>query len=300
MIDLFAVVDDPSGTYVATRFVPGARTFAELGGARAGRRRRWLDEVAAILDGLVHGDLTAHDILIDADGHALVTGFGRAAPAATAADDRAALERLRPLRETRHVRVAVVVGAVIVVGSVAGVALIARGDDAPSAPPVSVGAAAFGSALGPGLAASVDCEGRVPGGDSAACTIMQAELGDQPLVSPAGGIVRAWAVRGVRGRVRLQVLTPVDDRFVSYLNGPLVTITDPEVTTLVAADLSVPAGARFGLEVAPGTAVGIRSGVAGARTLRFFGPLRSDRRTPDRTRGAGEELLLRVDVALGG
>ena len=109
--------------------------------------------------------------------------------------------------------------------------------------------------------------------------------------------MRAWAVRGVSGRVRLQILQPVGDRFTTYNHSDMVTVADAEETRVVPADLSVPAGARFALEVSPGATVGLRGGVAGARTLRFFSPLRGDRRRPDPAGGQGQELLLRVDVA---
>ena len=49
VVGLYAVVEAPEGTYVATRFLPGARTLAEL----RRRRRRWLEEVATALDGTV-------------------------------------------------------------------------------------------------------------------------------------------------------------------------------------------------------------------------------------------------------
>ncbi len=181
----------------------------------------------------------------------------------------------------------------------AGVVLASGGDEEPaaSAPPVAVGAAAFGSALAPGAILRVDCEGAEPSGSSLPCTVMQGDLPGRPLVAERGGIVRAWAVQGVSGRVRLQVLQPVGDRFTTVDHSDMVTVADAAEARVVAADLSVPAGARFGLEVSPGATVGIRAGVAGARTLRFFSPLRGDRRRPDPSGGDGQELMLRVDVS---
>lgn len=298
VVNLYAVVEDASGTYVVTRFVPGARTLAELAGARAGRRHRWLDQVAATLEGTVHGDLTAADILVDASGHALVGGFGRGAPDATAADDAAAIARLRPATRPRT-RVAALAGAAVLAVGAGAAVLGARGGDAPPQdppPPVTDGATAVGSSLGAGPVASVDCEDRAPGGDSVACSILQGDLAGRPLIAPAAGIVRAWAVRGVRGQVRLQVLVPDGRALRQTVAGPVVTIPDTGVH-VIASDLSVPAGARFALGLAPGSAAGLRDGVAGARTLRFYGLLRGDPRVPDDGRGAGQELLLRVDVA---
>ncbi|MFN8121941.1 MAG: hypothetical protein U0237_05875 [Thermoleophilia bacterium] len=295
VVPLYAVVEDTSGTYAVTAFVPGARTLAELGGARPGRRHRWLDRVAAVLDGTVHGDLTPSDILIDPSGRVVVTGFGRGAPEATAAGDAAAIARMRP-EDRRHRRM-IPAAAVAVAAAVAGGVLLAtREGPRPPVPPAPAGTVAIGSALTAGALTSVDCEGRAPGGDSLACSILQGTLAGRPLVTPAAGTVRSWAVRGVRGRVRLQVLVPAGrGGFRSYVSGPFVEVPDDGAHRM-GADLSFPAGARFALELAPGTAVGLRDGVAGARTLRFFGALRFEPRVPDGTRGADQELLLRVDV----
>jgi hypothetical protein len=297
VVDLYAVVTEPAGTYVATRFVPGARTLAELRGAPAARRRRWIDEVAATLDGVFHGDLTEHDILVDADGRALVTGFGRAPEGATADDDRIVLERLRPQRR-RWVLVVPALLAFAVAVVVAVLLLTGGGDE--DAPAVTAGATAVGSDLAAGELVTVDCEGAGPSGSSVPCTLMQADLPGRPLTARAAGIVRAWAVRGASGPVGLQVLQAQGDRYVAYNRSATVTIDDADATTVVPADLSVPKGARFALEVGPGGAAGIRRGVAGAGTLRFFGPLRSDPRAAEPGDGDGEELLLRVDVLPSG
>jgi hypothetical protein len=161
-------------------------------------------------------------------------------------------------------------------------------------PPVPAGAAAFGSSLAGDGVASVDCEGGTPSGSSLPCTIMQAVLPGRQLVAPDGGIVRSWAVRGVRGRVRLQVLLPVGEELTTVNHSPMVTVEDTGARVM-AADLSVPRGARFALEVAPGTSAGVRA-VRGASTARFFSPLRGDRRQPDPAGGQGQELMLRVDL----
>ena len=99
VVDLLTVVDRPDGTYVATRFIPGARTLADRRAAGASRAdiRRWVDAAAATLAQVTHGDLTEHDILIGDDGRALVTGFGRGATG----DDDDALARMRPRERSR-------------------------------------------------------------------------------------------------------------------------------------------------------------------------------------------------------
>jgi hypothetical protein len=165
---------------------------------------------------------------------------------------------------------------------------------------LTAGTTAMGSALVPGPSATVDCAGAAPTGSSVPCTIMATTLRGRPLVVAADGLVRAWAVRGARGPIALQVLRPQGEGFVAYNRSPTVTIADGTATKVIAADLSVPKGARFALEVAPGGAVGIRRGVRGAATARFFGPLRGEVRRPDPRTSDGEELLLRVDVVARG
>lgn len=303
VVRLFAVVEGPAGTYIATTFVPGARTFAEVRRVGAARRGRWLDEVAATLAGTAHGCLTADDILIGADGHAFVTGFGRAPAGATAADDQAALERLRPApRPAWQLPAAGAAGAVAVAGIL--VAALGEGGDKPStkpapAPPVTQGASPVGSGLAAGHVATLDCEGHPPSGNSQPCTIMQAALPGGQLVVSQRGLVRAFAVRGASGRLRLQVLQRKDGGYTAYNRSRTVTIDDPDTAALIKVDMSVPKGARFGLEVEPGGAVGIRRDVDGAEIRHFFGPVRTSPQPPDPGHGRGEELLLRVDMQPG-
>jgi hypothetical protein len=175
-------------------------------------------------------------------------------------------------------------------------------DDAPRSdpvaagpPPVTAGATDFGSGLSPGQYVTLDCDGAAPSGNSVSCTVMQAALPGRPLVAPRRSLVRAWAVRGATGRVGLQVLRATDAGFIAYNRGRSVTIDDPDSVTVVPADMSVPKGARFALELAPGSGVGVRRGVHAARTERFFGPVRL---APAKAAAAvdGEELLLRVDL----
>jgi hypothetical protein len=260
VVGLYAVVDRPDGTYVATRFVPGARTLAEAR-ASARSRRRWLDAVAAVLDGAEHGDLTARDVLIDGEGRAWVTGFGRP----RTGDDGEGLERLR--RGGRRART-VLIAAGFAVVALATTALLVVGG-------------------GGGEAA--------PSGNALPCTVMQMSLPGRPLEAPFGGLVHGWAVRGARGRLSLQVLTRTDSGYAVYSRTRFVTVADSGRPQYFKADASVPNGARFALEVAPDGAVGVRRR-SGAGTARFFSPLRSERREPDTSGGAGEELLLRVDL----
>ncbi|WP_354701170.1 hypothetical protein DSM112329_01477 [Paraconexibacter sp. AEG42_29] len=315
IVELYAVVDDPGGTYVATQYVEGAHTFAErrAAGARPRELRRVVAAAEATLMGAVHGDLTEHDVLITPGGRVLLTGFGRAGAGAGAGTgtgaeaDRAALDRLGPRRRPRTVRWSAV-GAVVAAAGAAAVLTIGGNDDdggnpaAPMqaasapAPAVAAGATAVGSELAPGALRTVDCEGGRPSGSSEPCTIMQSASPGRPLVAPVSGLVRSWSVRGARGRLSLQVLQPAGDGFVAYNGSPIVTVATADAVRTFATSMSVPRGARFALEVAPGGAVGLRRAARGAVTARFFGPLRGEARVADDSRGRGEELLLRVDV----
>lgn len=295
VVRLYSVVVGDDGTYLATQFVPGARTLAELGGPRAGRRTRWLDEVAATLDGVVHGDLTEADVLVGADGKALVTGFGRAPEGATAQDDEAALIRLRAAggRRARAAPVAALATAAAVLLA----ALVLTGDERPAAAPapaVEPGATAIGSALAAGGVVTVDCEGLPPSGSSLPCTIVQTALPGRPVTAPVEGIVRRWVVRGARGRLRLRVLEDTPEGPVT-VNRTRTEVAD-EPVEVFRSDRPVPAGARFALELAPGAGAGIHRGARGAVTARYFGPLRSAPNVTTTAGGRGEELLLRVDV----
>lgn len=297
IVDLLAVTQSPEGTYVATRLVDGARTLAEI---RNGRKvTRALAEAAATLErtGAVHGHLTASDILVAGDGRVLLTGFGRAAGGARAEDDRAALLALQPTRRRRPA--ALIVAAVATTAAVAAVIVTDNAPDRPDparpAPPVATGALAIGSPLAPAGVTTVDCSGNAPGGASLPCTLMQTRLPGRALAAPSAGVVRAWSVRGVRGRVALQVIRRTGRRFFVSNSSRVVTVTDPDVPRVVRAGLTVPAGARFALEVLPGAGVGLRRGVAGAGAVRFSSPLRVNPRSPDPGGAQVGELLLRVD-----
>jgi hypothetical protein len=291
VVALYAVAHAGDGTYVATQFVPGARTLAQCRRSRAARRRRWLDEVAAALEGTVHGRLTERDILIGFDGRALVTGFGLAPPGATHADDLAALERMREPRRGRAPALAAAGAA----AALTGAAVLLIGDGPAPAPPVPDGATAVGSALAAGDVATAGCGGEAPTRNAPPCTILLTDVRGEPARAPFDGIVRGWAVRGASGRIRLQIVRETPDGYTRYNATPPVVVDDPSAARYVRADASVPEGARFGLELSPGAGAGVRRGVDGAATHHVFGLLRAAPERGDPARG--EELMLRVDIA---
>ncbi len=294
IVRLYAVTETDDGTYLACQFVPGARTLAECKRVRAGRRRRWVDEAAAVLGDRVHGRLTEHAILIGGGGEVWLTGFGHPPQEA----DPSALARIRVTQRGRPpLRVAAAATVLAAAGAVAALTLTAGSVPTPvPVPPVARGAMALGSTLAPGASRTVDCENEPPSGSSITCTVMQHRLDGRPLVTPFEGVVKAWAVRGARGRIALQILVPREGGFSRYNGTRVVTVGELAGTRVFRADRLVPKGARFGLEIEPGGAVGIRTGVEGAATARFFGLLRRPPEPPDLRGGENEELLLRVDV----
>jgi hypothetical protein len=79
-----------------------------------------------------------------------------------------------------------------------------------------------------------------------------------------------------------------------------VRIDDPDTVRVIKAGMEAPKGARFALQVDPGTGVGVRRGTAGARTRSFTGPLHDSAREPDQAVGQDQELLLRIDFVPDG
>lgn len=303
-VDLFGAGDSEHGPWLAMRLLPG-ETLATHPAP--------LDQVAAALAhahaaGIVHGDVTAANVLV-ADGRAYLTDFGLAAQAATDAEDDAALARLVREQPATHRRrrgsVLVVAGlaatlAIVLAAVLASSASHSNGPAAATAaaPPVTAGTTAIGSDLAPGASATVDCSGSPPSGASRACGVSQLTLAGRAIVVPFDGTIVAWAVRAARGTVALQVLRERDGRLVAVdrTGDELVRGPAPRV---FRTDLAVAAGDRVALELTPGAAVGIRSGAAGTSTERWFGALRDIPLAPDEGAGSGfdHELLLRIDVS---
>ena len=257
-MSLYAVGTWPGGQFVAMRLIRGTSLarLAETGRLDPGRAVELLTEIASALDaahraGIAHGAVVAQNILVDADGHALLSDFGLAAGETTpvadrgefaslvklllgerspelpdaaistagelAAAARSAVPELPTGRARRRRFVLAGLGLAAVTG-VAVVLLVGDGADNPEpAPPVQAGARALGSSLAPGGVESVDCTGEPPSGASQACTIVQIRLPGRELVPREPGLIRSWAVRGASGQLALQVVRRVGDRFVPDL-----------------------------------------------------------------------------------
>lgn len=297
-VSLFGVGESAHGPWLAMQLVPGGTLETH---------RAPLDEVAAALArahsaGIVHGDVSARNVLVR-DGRAYLSDFGLAGDEGTPEDDRAALAELvrDPAPRRSHRRGAVLAGAALALAGIVLAVVLAGGDSGPGG---KAGAAApagtrpIGSDLAPGGISSVDCNGRTPDGSSLACTISQREFAGRAIVVPRNGTITSWAVRGASGTLSLQVLRGRGSRLVQV--GKSADEAVPGAGVHVArANLAVAAGDRVALEVAPGTAVGIRRGGPQASTDRWFGPLLKPARPPERPAGTGldHELLLRVDVS---
>lgn len=334
VVSMYAAGSWAGGSYVAMRLVRGPSLAQLCAAAQSGPRRlrEILAQVAAALDaahavGIAHGAVTAGNVLIDADGRALLSDFGQV-PNATAAADRAAFaalvaaclgeqaagpsdsaaaivgaaapaEREPPLRRRRrHPAWALLA----VAPALAALALVGGGDDgdAPGVPGVLPSARVLGSSLAAGATRSVDCHGGPPSGGSQGCTVVQARLPGRPLTARTGGAVRRWVVQGARGELALQIVRRRGTRYVAVARSRFERVTGAGPQTF-AADLQIRAGDRVGLALAPGAALGVRSAPRGASTERWLGPLSLSPRPVDLGPGSGldREIALRAEYVPG-
>lgn len=166
--------------------------------------------------------------------------------------------------------------------------------DVPSAPAVLPGARALGSDLSqPGRA--TDCRGRAPRASSPSCTIVATELVGRTIVIPDDGVIRRWAVRSARGEMRLSILRPRGGGAFQIARSRNEFVGNDGVHVF-DTNLAVERGDLAGLLVLPGSAVGTRAGIGGARARRWIPNLA----TGKESEVIGRELLLRADFFAGG
>ena len=335
-VRLFAAGTWERGHYLAMALVPGPTLAAAhaAGELAPGRLLPVLRFVGAALAaphaaGIVHGSMTAGNVLLAPGGGALLSDFGLGhedatpesdlaafagllreylgvetpAPTAAALVQAAAVALPPPARAARRRRRLVAAGGAVAAAAVLtalGVGLAGSGGGSGQNLPTVPGAQVLGSALAPVGAASLDCEGQPPSGASQQCVLVQTRLPGRPLVASASGAIRGWAVRGARGDLALQVLRRRGATFELVDRTASVHVADAGLHVL-PADLPVRAGDLVGLQVSPGAAIGVRPDVTGATTARLFGTVA--RSIAGVLRGAGtgfdHEVLLRVQYVPG-
>ncbi len=320
VVSLYATGSWDGGRFVAMQLVEGPTLarLLETGELEPMRLSDLLADVASALDaahraGIAHGAVAARNVLVDRDGHALLSDFGLGPSEPTVAGDRAdflALVRLArgalasteqgpTVRRRRWATATAGIAGVAAAASLAAV-LAGSGSASDGALPPQPGAVALGSRLASGGISSVDCAGRSPSGGSQACTVVQTRLRGRPLVPSAAGVIRRWVVRGARGELALQVIRRRGDRFVSVARSGFEPVQDVGVHVL-RANLAVRGGDLIGVQLAPGSAIGVRRAVPGATTARWLGQFLIEPRPIELGAGSGfdQEILLRVDYTRG-
>ena len=199
-------------------------------------------------------------------------------------------------------RLAVVAGtalAAAVLGAGA-VALLDDSDPEPEVPvpPVAPRAQVLGSDLSiPDRA--VDCESRLPTSRSRPCSIVQSSLPGAQLLAPADGVIVGWTVRGAKGELAIDVIRPRGEDTTRVAKSQWELAGNPGPHRF-ATRLPIEAGDRIGLELGPGSAIGV-SETDGATTQRWFAPEGGGYGNADRAEGTGfdYEVALRAELAPG-
>jgi hypothetical protein len=301
-------------SFTASQLAPGGSLAARLAGRSISREDALalVDQAEATLAHLpvVHGALGPGNVLIDAQGSALLCDFGMGGVERSADADLRALADLRarcrqlpsvaPRRRGRHHHAALVgAGALAVVGAV--VFAVSRGET-PSRPPAPLpGTRIIGASLGGGAVTTVGCDGRTPNGSAPTCSIIPLGPGRRPLTFPTDGVVRRWEVRGAQGVVTLQVVRHDGGGAYTVRAGAQPERVSGGEVRAFSSDLAVRRGDLLGLGLRPDAGAGIMPS-AHATTLRLLGASRGAPRRALRTTDTAldGELELRVEYVPGG
>lgn len=299
------------GRFVATRYI-GGRTLAEVidAGEMSDERADAIGAqvksalAAAHAAGLIHGAVSARNVLVERSGGPLLADLGLGRPGTAVDDDRALadlgrlLERAAGERRRRRLRGPIAAAAVVALTVAALLVTSGSADEDPSAraaPAVTAGAQPFGSELAPGSASSVGCAAE-PDPNTPLCTIAQAETTERSARIREAGAIRGWAVRNATGDLSLQVIG-FDGGKAFLRSFSQVESAESPGPQAFATDISVERGDLVGVTLAPGASIGSRE-LPNTETLRWDGtlPYAPESLTPARSNG---ELLLRYDVAVG-
>lgn len=302
------------GRFVATRFVRG-RTLADLlsaGSLAPKRLSNLMQPLSSALEaahdaGLVHGRLTAQNVIVDAAGSPFLADLGLGRPGSVEADRQALrelasqVERATARRRRRRL-IAPSVAASAALGAVVAVVLLTAGfgDADPAtlaAPALAAGAEPFGSALSAGAASPVGCA-EAPGPNTPACTLGQATIDGRPTIVSRAGVIRRWAVRGAEGDLALQVVGRRGSKTFLRSFSQVERVADGAPHAF-EANVPVERGDRIGVLLAPGASIGSRAGPPETGALRWEGTLSYAPQAQDISRFGGE-LQLRADIEPGG
>lgn len=310
LVPLYEAGEWEDGRFVATRLVRGS-TLGELRASGQPPMARTLEPLAEALRvahaaGVVHGSVSAENILVEADGTPHLADLGLRPPGSAEADARSLAAIASRLPEEgqaprRGARSPIVLALVVVIAVAAAaiVALTSGGEPDEVAlppPPSPRGTEPLGSQLEPAEVGSLSCAEN-PSPNTPACTIAQTSLAGKAVTVTRAGVIRSWVVRGASGDLSLQVIRERGNRAFVAGFSQLERFTDP-VPRAIGADIAIRPGDRIGVRLAPGASIGARLSSRGSEVTRWDGGLTADSRAPPGAPLEGE-LMLRVDVAPG-
>ena len=282
----------PGGRFVAMRLIRGERLadLFETGSLPSAESLAPLEDAlrAAHDAGLVHGRISAENVLVEPDGTPYLADLGLGHPGSEEEDAealaalisrvRAQSPSARPRRLVRRVLATAALAAV----AVAAVTVVS-GDE---------GSSRVGAVPTQPLGCLEE-----PSPNTPACTLVQTRLGGRDLAVPRPGVIRSWTVRGASGELALQVIR--ERRRRSFVVGfsQLERLSDPAPHTFPAA-IGVRRGDRIAIGLGPGATIGSRPAPARSAIGRWDGGLTADPRPEDATT-RGVELMLRAEFEFG-
>jgi Protein kinase domain len=310
LVPCYATGEWEGGRFVATRFIRGATLAAllEQGVAPPSESLEPLADAlrAAHAAGLVHGRVSAENIIVESNATTHLADLGLGRPGSPEEDMSALVEvtaatRAAAAPTTRGVRArwlslgAAGLGALAIVAVVS--ALSGGGDEsdptAVPAPPPNT------TPIGSPLASAGDPVGcsDPPSPNTPACTLSQTRVVGAESTIKRAGVIRDWVVRGASGTLELQVIREQGrDSYLAGFSQPTV-VGSPEAHSFTA-DIGVRAGDRIGVRLEPGASIGMARGATGSVVERWDGGLTAERR-PNTGAIQDAELMLRADVQVG-